>query len=399
MTASGGYEHKFIEEVKDFECPLCLHVTREPNLTSCCGQHFCEYCIKRIIADRNPCPFCKERQFTVLLDKKQKRKVLELKVKCPETGRCCTWTGQLSKLDAHINNECGFVYVYCPKNCDTELQRRFLDEHLSKSCPNRPFECEYCNLKDTYQVIVNKHISKCPKFPVPCPNSCTVNTFERCLLNQHITGICPLQVVDCEYQCFGCTAVVPRRDLAKHMEMNTQQHLRLMAKGLHSTQEKLKEAEGTIAFLKKRVANLEDSTLVVPLRFCVHNFSKFRKQTKALGVYTLLTHPDGYRLKLICASVLDMFGFTLKKVKSDNDSNLQWPLRCTINLTLLNQAGERNHITRCDDLKIERESSTTFAEFLKKLCIQFSEICINHPSIKYICHDRVLFKIDIVNIH
>ena len=41
----GGFECSFIGDIEDFECPLCLHVTRDPNLTSCCGQHFCHYLV------------------------------------------------------------------------------------------------------------------------------------------------------------------------------------------------------------------------------------------------------------------------------------------------------------------------------------------------------------------
>ena len=213
-SGGGGFEFNFIGDVKDFECPLCLHVTREPNLTSCCGQHFCGSCINRIITDRKPCPFCKERRFSVLLDKKQKRKVLELEVECSERNKNCTWTGKLSDLDAHVNDECRYVNVACPRGCGTEVQRWMLDKHTSNSCPNRLYVCRYCRRKDTYQLITTEHFPKCPKYPVHCPNNCTIKSFKREVLNDHITQDCPLQQVDCEYKCFGCSAVVVRRVMA-----------------------------------------------------------------------------------------------------------------------------------------------------------------------------------------
>ena len=146
----GGFECSFIGDVEDFECPLCLHVTRDPNLTSCCGQHFCQSCISRIITDRKPCPFCKESRFTVFLDKKQKRRVLDLKVKCSECSRGCSWTGPLGDLDNHGSKDCEFKDISCPNDCGMEVQRRRLADHLAKRCPKRSFECEYCGHKDTY---------------------------------------------------------------------------------------------------------------------------------------------------------------------------------------------------------------------------------------------------------
>ena len=89
---AGGYECEFVDPVKHFLCPLCLYMTRDPNLTSCCGQHFCQVCIQ---TNYQPCPFCKDTKFTVLLDKKQKRKVLELKVYCTIKEQGCSWTGEL----------------------------------------------------------------------------------------------------------------------------------------------------------------------------------------------------------------------------------------------------------------------------------------------------------------
>lgn len=392
-SGDGGYEYNFIGDVKDFECPLCLHVTREPNLTSCCGQHFCGSCIHRIVINRKRCPFCKERRFTVLLDKKQKRKVLELRVACTERSRNCTWTGQVGELDAHTD-ECGFVDVRCPKNCGTELQRRLLDDHLRRSCPNRSYECQYCGHKDTYRVIVREHIPECPKYPVSCPNNCTADTFKRQMLSNHIIQDCPLQQVDCEYKCFGCSAVVVRREVGKHMEENIQQHLLLTSKELKSTREKLVGAESKITLLTNRVADLEDRTFVVPLTFFVHDVNQFHRQTLnfvVVGRYTLLTHPNGYRLQLSCmAGGSGLLAFGIEQVVSENDQNLQWPLCGTIYLTLLNQVGDQNHITKSCDIHVEKSDGPTTIELLPELFTRLEEVT------NYVHQDGLLFKVDII---
>ena len=173
MAASnaGGYEHNFLEQpstLKEFECPLCLLVTREPSLTSCCGQHFCWYCINRITAVRKPCPFCKEKTFTAMLDKKQKRKVLELKVSCTMKERGCAWTGELGDLAGHTDSDnlmgvCQYIDVMCSNKCGKSLQAQFLHAHLLHHCPNRRCMCIFCNYEDTFVNIQAEHIPS----PVP----------------------------------------------------------------------------------------------------------------------------------------------------------------------------------------------------------------------------------------
>ena len=217
----GGYEHEFLksaDKLKEFECPVCLFVTREPHLTDCCGQHFCQACITRILTYRKPCPFCKAKSFIVMLDKKQKRKVLELNVECTMKERDCDWSGELGELDTHVdtqNGSCQFVDVNCPNNCGESHQRRRLANHLSNLCPKRPFTCQYCKFKATYEQVCNGHYPKCTKYPVPCPNKCEIRTVERGNLEQHVSE-CPLQVVECH---FGCSERMKREGLPMHVRV------------------------------------------------------------------------------------------------------------------------------------------------------------------------------------
>ena len=239
-------------------------------------------------------------------------------------------------------------------------------------------------------MIVREHIPVCPKYPVSCPNKCTANTVERQVLNDYITQNCPLQQVDCEYKCFGCSAVVVRREMAKHMEENTQQHLLLMSKELKSTREKLVGAESKITLLTNRVANLEERTFMVPLTFFVHNLSQIDPHTLNFVVvetYTLLTHPNGYRLQFSCMVISGLLAFGIERVASENDQNLQWPLRGTIHLKLLNQVRERNHITQSCDIRVEKSNSPTI-KFLPELFMTLDEVN------DYIHQDGLLFKVN-----
>ena len=223
-----GYQRQFVDSVEDYECPLCLHVTREPFLTSCCGQHFCQVCISRILTENKPCPLCKENTFTTLLDKKQKRRILSLKVYCDTKAKGCQWVDCLGELEKHLNENCQFVEVNCSHDCGLAFQRRVLAKHQTDECPKRPDKCPFCDFEGTYQEIQDDHLPVCPWYPEPCPNQCGVSLLERDKLEDHLRE-CPLQLVECELKEMGCEEMVKREDLATHMEERTQKHLILMS--------------------------------------------------------------------------------------------------------------------------------------------------------------------------
>lgn len=179
------------------------------------------------------------------------------------------------------------------------------------------------------------------------------------------------------------------------MEENTQQHLLLMSKELKSMRETLVDAESKITLLTNRVANLEERTFMVPLTFFVHNLSQTDDETLNFVVaetYTLLTHRNGYRLKFSCVVGNGVLAFGIEQVACENDRNLQWPLRGTIYLTLLNQVGEQNHITRSCDICVEKSNRPTI-KFLTKLFMSLDEVN------DYIHQDGLLFKVNIVVKH
>jgi len=81
-----GYDYGFVDDPsEEMRCPICLFVLREPHLTSCCGNHFCQSCISVIKKEGKACPLCQTNKFDVMLDKFFARKVNELKTKCPHS--------------------------------------------------------------------------------------------------------------------------------------------------------------------------------------------------------------------------------------------------------------------------------------------------------------------------
>ena len=193
-------EYDFVKKPsQDHLCPVTLELLRDPHQTTCCGQHLSLEAATRLQRDRKPCPMCNEPNLTTVPDKFYKRKVNELKVRCPNKESGCGWVGDVGSVDQHAT-----------------------------SCPRRPWTCRFCGFKSTYEAGTNNHLPTCAKYPEPCPNQCEIGNIPRCNVQKHLKK-CPLELVQCELAKFGCQESVPRQDLAHHMEEGAQRHLRYMS--------------------------------------------------------------------------------------------------------------------------------------------------------------------------
>ena len=180
---------------QDFFCPVSLELLLEPQLTSCCGHHLSSEAVNRLLREGKPCPMCGGEQWSAMLDKYHRRKVHEVRVRCSHKENGCGWVGEINR---HVD-----------------------------SCDKRPWTCEYCGLKCTYDEGEERHWLTCSKFPEPSPNSSEVGSVERCNIEQHRSE-CSLEPVACEMKEFGCSVVVPRKELARHMRESELQHLTAM---------------------------------------------------------------------------------------------------------------------------------------------------------------------------
>ena len=248
------YEWDFIEPpAADFDCEECHNVLREPFLTACCGSHFCQACIDPVIEEGKPCPLCGEGEFTVILDKKTRRKIFSLDVRCPMWRRGCKWVGELGDRSGHLGEkegDCQFVDVSCSNACGGRVQRKELPTHLEQACPKRAYVCDYCPFEATFDVVTTQHWQVCGYFPLPCPNRCDVGRVERQNLEQHLKE-CSLQEVECDFSYAGCQAKLQRKDFASHLEENAQNHMKM-------THGKLRDvAAGMEEKLKNHIAQLQ----------------------------------------------------------------------------------------------------------------------------------------------
>ena len=205
-------EYDFVEApLEDFYCPVTFDLLREPHQMLCCGNHLSQEAVTKL--QGQPCPVCKEPNLNTVPDKFFKRKVNELKVRCPNKSLGCEWVGDLGNLDRHLSQnsvegECQFVTVACPYSCGDGFQRYQLEWHKVNYCPNCPFTCQYCGHKATYITVTSEHWLICTKYPVDCPNKSLGCQWagEQGKLDEHLNGgsekgKCQFMAVACPYSC------------------------------------------------------------------------------------------------------------------------------------------------------------------------------------------------------
>ena len=273
----GGYDNDFVETVPDrYVCStVCTKVLRDPHLTSCCGQHFCETCLNYWFEKQRQqsCPHCRAKRngFNHFLDKKLKREISELKIWCSNKDKGCKWRDELQNLEKHIKsyNGCGYVEVKCRnrpefslhKECPKML-RKDLDEHVRNTCEYRSVTCIHCNKKIRhFHQLSMHHAFNCKQYPCPCPNECGSGNMPRQDVSTH-RNECPLEPVECTFAEAGCETKLVRIQLDKHLADNQQTHLiQLMTEYKHSkkeTAEKFKRTRRALTVTTGRLESMQE---------------------------------------------------------------------------------------------------------------------------------------------
>ena len=252
----GGYQCEFVGPVpEELLCKSCKLVAREPHITGCCEERFCQACIDPVLKDKKPCPSCGEAdEFSIVFTKGSHKKILALQVHCAMKQSGCEWVGQLEQLDAHLYTNCQYVDVECPSKCNQKVQKRKLATHLEKECHKREFMCSYCTYKATFEIVSNVHWPECLLFPLKCPNRCGV-TCEREFIEDHMQ-LCSLEEVECELSLAGCKEKFLRQDQDEHMKRSVERHLKLTATATLRNKQELQEKDSEMKEALKQ--NLEE---------------------------------------------------------------------------------------------------------------------------------------------
>ena len=246
-----GFDCEFVEKPREVQpdCPICLHILREPYQATCCGNIFCRTCIERVKECIKPCPMCNQEKFEIFHDKRLQHTLYDFQVVCPHKLDGCEWKGELRELEKHLNSNpvpekqldgCMYEAVACVY-CKADYFRKDIQFHQGSKCGKRPYSCEYCSAyQSTCNDVIDNHWPVCPSRPVPCPNDCGVYP-ERKNLKSHLVNECTKRVVECPFTYAGCSATFHPTELHSHLENNTSMHLSLVAsfsqKMIHVTTE------------------------------------------------------------------------------------------------------------------------------------------------------------------
>ena len=243
MAASLGYGCEFIDSVfDDFYCKKCTLVARRLTVTTCCGESFCHACIADTQEEGKPCLECGKTDFTSFEQVKNQKRINCLRVYCSMKERGCDWSGTLEQLDTHLDpdqDNCQYVDTKCPLNCHMTIPKNKVEQHVAQHCAKRPYVCQHCNFKATYEEVVDTHLPECKYVPLQCPNLCGV-TFERDFMEDHMK-MCRLEEVECEFSGVGCEGRFRREDQEEHTRQNSQKHLTLTASLAVETKEQLQQ--------------------------------------------------------------------------------------------------------------------------------------------------------------
>jgi len=102
----GGYNCKFIKPppcIHQAKCPECHLILHDPYKSACCGYNFCYTCSQQVQRRNLPCPMCRKEIFEVKENKHLKCYLSRVKVLCTHSKVDCRWTGELGKLQAHLD--------------------------------------------------------------------------------------------------------------------------------------------------------------------------------------------------------------------------------------------------------------------------------------------------------
>ena len=144
-----GYEDDRFENVvsKNFHCPICFNVFKDPVMCQRNQDNFCRPCITRHLENSERCPSCQDELTLETLNKAPRilpDYLSELKIRCDYFHRGCREFVQLGNLERHVN-DCGFTPVLCSnEKCRHEINKRDRIHHETEVCEFRKVKCHNC---------------------------------------------------------------------------------------------------------------------------------------------------------------------------------------------------------------------------------------------------------------
>ena len=268
-------------------------------------------------------------------------------------------------------------------------------------------------------------------------------------MEQHL-GECPLEPVACEMKEFGCSVVVPRKKLARHMRESELQHLTAMTMmNLRLTRQlqqdsterdrKIAQLQQEITDQKKQLNHLEMkfdpqkrelteqltelkdhlhkvqqstdnierhmSSLRIPRKKCevctVTQYSQKKKEYRFWSEFPttysepFFSHCYGYKFRLGMRDHFNEVSPFLYLMEGEYDDELPWPVEVIkVQVKLLNQAGDHDHVVKTNLNtkkweKAERNSDSMITYFT------YSHLEKQSDGIQYVVDDCLSFEVHI----
>ncbi len=127
--------YTFVDPLPDkYKCEICKNLLRQPHVTECCGQHFCEECLEKAASEINPahnhqkigtkCPHCRHSSFHHIRYLPFKRDIDSMKVYCLRKSSGCNVQVAYGNRVDH-DKTCGYIRVPCTNNCGKTSLKRY----------------------------------------------------------------------------------------------------------------------------------------------------------------------------------------------------------------------------------------------------------------------------------
>lgn len=375
--SAGGFDCEFVQpppKVIIADCPICLHVLREPYQATCCGKNFCRGCLDENKANHsNSCPCCKTRNFSSFEDKRLQQTLYDFHVYCPHRCTGCEWTGELRLLDKHLDaapppekslEGCPFIVIGCPLSyagCTVKLPRRDMQGHLTETAVSHML----------MQAGKQKHLE-------------SENQRLKKELEERTEQIVELES-DTSYLC----------NEKEEMEWK-----------VHRLEKKLEDIETKIKDLtEKQQLAIRTGLPIGPTNLTMHNFEPCKQNDGSWCSPPFHTHPMGYKM---CLRV-DANGWGNGKgthvsvhiylMRGEFDEHLKWPFMGEITVQLMGQ--NRHHsvvVTFTENTPAAYSSRVTEQEMAGNGWGYSQFVSHNDLYLHYLINDSLSFRISKVEL-
>ncbi|XP_065182462.1 TNF receptor-associated factor 3-like [Sycon ciliatum] len=215
--AKRGHDLETVNKLDErYKCTYCKFILNQPMQLSC-GDRFCRPCSNIILSKVPPkCPLCDETlENEGFKDTFAEREVQAVPVYCRNRKEGCTWSGPLRVFQEHYD-ECSYLLEPCTnEGCMQMLPKSDLALHLKSECVYRKVTCSRCGLTLTYQQLATHEGEQCAHRLLPC-DRCG-QQIQANEIASHLQASCPESEVPCEFEDYGCSVKVKRRQMEAHL--------------------------------------------------------------------------------------------------------------------------------------------------------------------------------------